>query len=111
MSQSSAALKLSRDEPLEIKLTCSHMCWKRVGKLVDWEMTQRGWTKKEVCERAVHPVTESYMSNSTLTQLISGDYMRGGPFIATLVRIFLGAFKSSGYQIVLTANGSTLRRA
>jgi len=106
----SQAMKLGRQKPVSINLTCSAMCWKQVGKLVEFEIAQRGWTYTHCCALAVHPVTDQPMSYSTLRKLIDGDYWRGGPFIATLQRVFLMAFRSSGYSLLLTTEGTYLQR-
>jgi hypothetical protein len=103
-------LKLERGEPVNVALTCSAMCWRQVGKLIEYEIAARDWTLARTCREAIHPVSEKPMSNATLTQLISGEYSRGGPFIATLQRVFLGAFRDSGYELILRSQGAMLTR-
>ena len=104
------ALKLQREKPISIKLTSSALTWRRVGALVAFEIEQRGWTKTETCERATGAVTDAPMCYATLQKMLEGDYHRGGPFIATLERVFCRAFRSSGYEIVLRSKGAELRR-
>ncbi len=105
-----AAPKLKREKPVNVPLTCSAMCWRRVGKLIEFEMAQRGWNFAETCRRAIHPVSDKEMCHSTLTKLVDGDYKRGGPFLPTLHRVFCIAFKSSGYEISINSKGARLRR-
>ena len=47
---------------------------------------------------------------AVINEMEEGDYHRGGPFFATLHRIFCQAFKDSGYSILLTNDGAFLKR-
>jgi hypothetical protein len=113
----STALKLKRGEPISIKLTTNPLTWRRVGALVAFEIENRDWTYTETCARAfrveaagTRAEREIPLSYSTLRKLMDGDYLRGGPFFATLERVFCRAFASSGYEIVLSARGAELRK-
>lgn len=108
---------LARSKPVSIKLTQNPLVWARVGKIIQAEMALRDWNQAQTCEQAYRIVNpgkrneyEAPMANSTLKKAIEGSYKRGGPYIATLQRIFIHAFRSSGYEIVLSSRGTELRK-